>query len=134
MVTDDGHDLQFGANVLGHFYFTQLVLPTLLSTAESSPDGIARVVNTASNGHYFSGLEYDTMKDGPARRKDGRWQPYRQSKTVRLFHLCHSFQSRRWYRQVKYRFFCRVERHTAGFLQSIVVRVLHHVSRCLASF
>lgn len=82
MLTDDGHDLQFGTNVLGHFYFTKLVLPTLLSTAKSAPDGIARVVNTSSNGHWFSGLEYDTMKDGPARRNAGPWKLYGQSKTV----------------------------------------------------
>lgn len=81
MLTDDGYDLQFGTNVLGHFYFTKLVLPTLLSTAKSSPDGSARVVNTSSNGHWFGGLEYDTMKDGPARRKQGPWQLYGQSKT-----------------------------------------------------
>ncbi|KAF9234872.1 NAD(P)-binding protein [Melanogaster broomeanus] len=42
-LTDDGYDLQFGTNVLGHFYFTKLVLPVLLSTAKSAPDGIARV-------------------------------------------------------------------------------------------
>ncbi|KAF8547993.1 NAD(P)-binding protein, partial [Imleria badia] len=35
MLTDDGYDLQFGTNVLGHFYFTKLVLPTLLSTAKT---------------------------------------------------------------------------------------------------
>lgn len=92
MLTDDGYDLQFGTNVLGHFYFTKLVLPTLLSTAKSSPDGIARVVNTSSNGHWFSGLNYDTMKDGPARRKQTIWPLYGQSKTVRFSRLCHSVQ------------------------------------------
>ncbi|KAF9230319.1 hypothetical protein BU15DRAFT_83782 [Melanogaster broomeanus] len=50
-LTDDGYDLQFGTNGLGHFYFTKLVLPLLLSTAKSAPDDIARVVNTSSNGH-----------------------------------------------------------------------------------
>ena len=82
MVTDDGYDLQFGTNVLGHFYFTKLVLPTLLSTAKSSSDGTARIVNTSSNGHWFGGLKYDTIKDGPERRKEGPWQLYGQSKTV----------------------------------------------------
>ncbi|KAI9573392.1 hypothetical protein HD554DRAFT_2202150 [Boletus coccyginus] len=81
MVTDDGYDLQFGTNVLGHFYFTKLVLPTLLSTVKSSPDGTARIVNTSSNGHWFGGLKYDTMKDGPERKKEGLWQLYGQSKT-----------------------------------------------------
>lgn len=88
MITDDGYDLQFGTNVLGHFYLTKLVLPTLLSTAKSAPEGTARIVNTASNGHWFSGLMYDTMKDGPARRKQGPWPLYGQSKTVSSFRPC----------------------------------------------
>lgn len=82
MVTDDGYDLQFGTNVLGHFYFTKLVLPMLLSTARSSPQGTARIVNVSSNGHWFGDLMYDTMKDGPARREQGPWQMYGQSKLV----------------------------------------------------
>ncbi|KAF8438352.1 hypothetical protein L210DRAFT_3543643 [Boletus edulis BED1] len=81
MLTDDGYDLQFGTNVLGHFYFTKLVLPALLSTAKSSSDGIARIVNTSSNGHWFAGLNYDTMKDSPERRRASPWQLYGQSKS-----------------------------------------------------
>ena len=82
LLTDDGYDLQFGTNVLGHFYFTKLLLPTLLSAAKSAPEGTARIVNTSSNGHWFGGLMYDTLKDGPARRKQGPWELYGQSKTV----------------------------------------------------
>ena len=85
MLTDDGYDLQFGTNVLGHFYFTKLLLPTLLSAAKSAPEGTARIVNTSSNGHWFGNLMYDTMKDGPARRKQGPWELYGQSKTVSRF-------------------------------------------------
>ncbi|KIJ61748.1 hypothetical protein HYDPIDRAFT_96006 [Hydnomerulius pinastri MD-312] len=81
LLTDDGYDLQFGTNVLGHFYFTKLILPVLLSTAKSSPEGIARVVNTASNGHWFSGLKFGTWRDGPARRKETPMTLYGQSKT-----------------------------------------------------
>jgi NAD(P)-dependent dehydrogenase (short-subunit alcohol dehydrogenase family) len=88
MLTDDGYDLQFGTNVLGHFYFTKLVLPTLLSTAKTSPDGTARVVNTSSNGHWFGGLKYDTIRDGPERRKETPWKLYGQSKTVSPVCLC----------------------------------------------
>ena len=47
-LTKHGHDLQFGTNVLGHFYLTQLLLPTLIRTSELSGDGKARVVNTSS--------------------------------------------------------------------------------------
>jgi len=76
-----GHDLQFATNVIGHFYFTKLLLPTLISTAPSSPDGKARVVNVASMGHLFStAFDFNTLKDGPARRKTAPWQLYYRSK------------------------------------------------------
>lgn len=82
MVTDDGYDLTFGTNVLGHFYITKLLLPILISTAKSTPEGTVRVVNTASHGHWFSNLEFDTFMDGPKRRADQTFRLYRQSKAV----------------------------------------------------
>lgn len=82
MVTDDGYDLQFGTNVLGHFYFTKLLLPTLLATAKTSPEGTVRVVNTSSNAHWMGGLKFDTFKDGLKRRKESTYTLYGQSKTV----------------------------------------------------
>ncbi|KAF9232099.1 hypothetical protein BU15DRAFT_81612 [Melanogaster broomeanus] len=81
LLTDDGYDLQFGTNVLGHFYFTKLALPVLLSTAKSAPDGIVRVVNSSSSAHWFSPLKFDTWRDGPARRRESTMQMYGQSKT-----------------------------------------------------
>jgi retinol dehydrogenase-12 len=99
-VTTDGYDLQFGTNVLGmyllahsrhrrltfhhigHFYFTKLLLPTLISTAKSSQDGKARVVNTSSSAHMFSNLNFETFKDGPERRKKTTETFYAQSKFV----------------------------------------------------
>ena len=81
-VTDDGYDLQFGTNVLGHFYLTKLLLPILISTAKSSSEGTVRVVNTASLAHWFGNLEFDTFKDGPKRRAKRTFWLYGQSKTV----------------------------------------------------
>ncbi|KIJ06997.1 hypothetical protein PAXINDRAFT_91104 [Paxillus involutus ATCC 200175] len=80
-ITDDGYDLQFGTNVLGHFYLTKLLLPILISTAKSSSEGTVRVVNTSSNAYLLSGLEFDTFKDGPKRRADSTYRLYGQSKT-----------------------------------------------------
>ncbi|KAF7367271.1 NAD(P)-binding protein [Mycena sanguinolenta] len=68
-VTDDGYDAQFGTNVLGHFFFTKLLLPALIAGAKSSPDGKARVVNTSSFAHYLGSLDFETFKDGQKRRK-----------------------------------------------------------------
>lgn len=69
----------------GHFYLTQLLLSTLLSTASSTPSGKVRVVNTSSFGHAFvNHIDYETLKDGPKRVKLGAFRLYGQSKFVRL--------------------------------------------------
>ncbi|KAG1844696.1 hypothetical protein F4604DRAFT_1937386 [Suillus subluteus] len=80
MLTDDGYDLQFGTNVLGHFYFTKTIMPALLAGASQSPDGTARIVNTSSNAHWLSSLDYNTFKDSPARQKKSAMNLYGQSK------------------------------------------------------
>ncbi|EIM82656.1 NAD-P-binding protein [Stereum hirsutum FP-91666 SS1] len=78
-LTSDGYDLQFGTNVLGHFYFTRLLLPTLMAT--STPASPARVVNTSSYGHQVQNeLVFESFRDGDVRRKIGRAGLYYQSK------------------------------------------------------
>ncbi|KAJ2990506.1 hypothetical protein NUW54_g8450 [Trametes sanguinea] len=79
-LTKEGYDLQFGTNVLGHFYFTELLMPALLAGVESSPDHHTRVVTTSSSGAYLETLHFDTFKDGPARRKKTKEALYYQSK------------------------------------------------------
>lgn len=69
--------------VLGHFYFTKLLLPTLIATAKSAPDGKARVITTSSSAHTLSGLNFDTFKDSPARKELSDFQLYGQSKNAR---------------------------------------------------
>lgn len=83
-LTADGYDLQFGTNVLGPFYLTKLLLPALLSAAKSSPDGHARIIATASSSHLFTTLNFNTFKDGPARKASGPDILYAQSKVVGL--------------------------------------------------
>ncbi|CAE7226720.1 unnamed protein product [Rhizoctonia solani] len=61
--TAQGYDLQFGTNVLGHYLFTTLLLPTLLRTAKSSGAPV-RVVNVSSLKHLFApkgGVDYDSL-------------------------------------------------------------------------
>ncbi|KAF8985126.1 NAD-binding protein [Cyathus striatus] len=80
-LTAQKYDLQFGTNVLGHFYFTKLLLPTLLATAKSCPDRNVRVVTTSSSGHELSsGINFDTLKDTPKRKKKNPMDLYSQSK------------------------------------------------------
>src|SRR4051812_18312994 len=66
----------------GHFYLTKLLLPTLQSTAKSSPPGAVRVVNVSSLAHIFYGLRFNTFKDGPARKRQSFMRAYGQSKFV----------------------------------------------------
>jgi len=80
-LTADGYDLQFGTNVLGHFYLTRLLLPTLISTAKTSSEKNARVVTVSSVGaelHKY--IDWDTLEDGVARRKKFTAELYFHSK------------------------------------------------------
>ncbi|KAJ6576413.1 hypothetical protein DFH09DRAFT_1149262 [Mycena vulgaris] len=77
--TANGYDLSFGTNVLGHFYLTKLLLPLLIQTAGITEEP-TRVVNTSSGSHYLAMHDFNTFKDGPARRKLNLMQIYGQSK------------------------------------------------------
>jgi len=80
LLTTDGYDLQFGTNVLGHFYFTELLMPALLAGKETSPDGHARIITTSSGAAYLATLDWDTFVDGPRRKNRGTHTLYAQSK------------------------------------------------------
>ena len=82
-LTADGYDLQFGTNVLGHFYLTELLMPALIAGVKSSPDRHTRVITTSSSGAYFGSLQFETFKDGPARQRLLPDTLYYQSKLVR---------------------------------------------------
>ncbi|KAG8690272.1 hypothetical protein FRC09_012051 [Ceratobasidium sp. 395] len=69
-LTVEGYDLQFGTNVLGHYLFTKLLLPTMIHTAQESPHagGIARVINVSSILHMSApsgGINYETLGPHP---------------------------------------------------------------------
>ena len=81
-LTADGYDLQFGTHVLGHFYFTELLIPALVAGAKTSPDRHSRVISTSSCMAYLETLDWDTFKDTPARQKMSIMPLYSQSKFV----------------------------------------------------
>ncbi|KAJ6575615.1 hypothetical protein DFH09DRAFT_377253 [Mycena vulgaris] len=81
LLTAQNIDLQFGTHVLGHFYFTKLLLPTLLATATAAKP--ARVINSSSFALEFTPdltINFNTLKDSPARRKLTTLNLYAQSK------------------------------------------------------
>lgn len=75
--TEDGIELQFGSNHIGHFLFTNLILPKLLAT--KSP----RIVNVSSDGHRLSPVRFEdwNFQDG---KVYNQWEGYGQSKTANI--------------------------------------------------
>lgn len=74
----------------GHFYFTKLLLPALISGAQSTSDGKARVVTLSSLAAYFSPrLDLDLTKDSELskRKKTLGMTLYGHSKLV-CIHFC----------------------------------------------
>ena len=69
--TEDGFELQFGTNVLGHFALTLRLLPALEQAAA------ARVVTVASIAHKKGRIGFDDLQ---SRRSYGPQRAYQQSK------------------------------------------------------
>lgn len=69
-LTAQGYEIQFGTNHLGHFLLAELLIPTLRSTASSSPDADVRVVVLSSIGMYGTllggflggGLDFESLR------------------------------------------------------------------------
>ncbi|KAH9932785.1 NAD(P)-binding protein [Epithele typhae] len=79
-LTKEGYDMQWGTNVLGHFYFTELLLPALEQGARTSPDQHARVITTGSSASYVGNVDFSALADTPERKKVGETPLYWQSK------------------------------------------------------
>ncbi|KAI1187097.1 short-chain dehydrogenase [Nemania serpens] len=63
--TAQGYELQLGTNCLGPFLFTQLLTPTLISTAKTAPKGSVRVIwassSTAEHLSPRGGVDLDNL-------------------------------------------------------------------------
>ncbi|KAI0344005.1 NAD(P)-binding protein [Trametopsis cervina] len=79
-LTAQGYDMQFGTNVIGHWYFTELLMPALLDVSQSEPGQKARIITTSSSASYLETLNWDTIEDTPARRKAAGDTLYNRSK------------------------------------------------------
>ncbi|GAC1503307.1 MAG: oxidoreductase [Ktedonobacteraceae bacterium] len=81
--TQDGFEMQFGTNHLGHFALTGLLLPLMLATAGS------RIVITTSAARQLGRIRLDDLN---RTKSYGRWEAYGQSK---LANLLFSFELQR---------------------------------------
>ena len=73
--TEDGFEMQFGTNHLGHFALTGLLLPALTAVPNS------RVVTVSSQAHRAGRIDFD---DPMGQRRYGKWKAYGQSKLANL--------------------------------------------------
>ena len=73
--TEDGYEMQFGTNHLGHFTLTGLLLDTLISTPDS------RIVTVSSLGHYTGKIHFDDIK---LDKRYGKHKSYAQAKLANL--------------------------------------------------
>lgn len=81
--TKEGIEMQFGANHIGHFLLTNLLMPLLLNAAKANPKDATRVLSLSSNGYMtagFRGSDYN-FDNGKAYNP---WLAYGQSKTANL--------------------------------------------------
>ncbi|KAL3420582.1 short-chain dehydrogenase [Phlyctema vagabunda] len=74
-LTKDGIEAQFGANHVGHFLLTNLLVPQLIAAGKG-----ARVVNLSSDGHTIGEFRGDDYNFNDGQDYDG-WLAYGQSKT-----------------------------------------------------
>ena len=75
MTTQDGFELQFGTNHLGHYALTGLLIDTLLATPNS------RIVNVSSGAADAGKIRFDDLMFTD---KYGRFEAYGQSKLANL--------------------------------------------------
>ncbi|CAH2074445.1 unnamed protein product [Thlaspi arvense] len=84
-LSEDGIELQFATNHIGHFLLTNLLLDTMKSTAKSS--GVeGRILNLSSIAHiytYKEGIQFDSIND-ICRYSDKK--AYGQSKLANILH------------------------------------------------
>jgi len=74
MTTEDGFEMQFGTNHLGHYALSRLLLPELQNA------GGARVICLSSTGHLLSPVVFDDIQF--ERRLYDPWLSYGQAKTA----------------------------------------------------
>lgn len=80
--TDDGYEVQFGTNHIGHFLLTKLLLPTLQKTvASANPD--VRVVVLSSMGHMAT-PEFEVMTSTEKLLEADTWTRYGASKAANI--------------------------------------------------
>lgn len=87
--TDDGFEIQFGTNYIGHFLLTRLLLPTLRRTAtattsasQEQPD--VRIITVSSSGSAMAPSSLADMTSTPSLLESSTWTRYGASKAANI--------------------------------------------------
>lgn len=78
--TQDGHEMQFGTNHLGHFLLTELLIQDLRKAKNGR---VVLVSSTAHSMSYAEGIRFDDLKGA---EKYHMWKAYGQSKLSNLLY------------------------------------------------
>jgi retinol dehydrogenase-12 len=82
-LTKDGYENQFGVNHLGHFYFTQTLMPLLAKSG--APEKPSRVINLSSMAQFlFAPVEGIKFDDINGEKHYHAWERYGQSKLANV--------------------------------------------------
>ncbi|KAI0157354.1 retinol dehydrogenase 14 [Xylariaceae sp. FL1272] len=90
-LSEDGYEIQFATNHLGHALLIKLLAPVMLKTA-AQPNSDVRIVNLSSVAYGnapSSGIEFDTLKTTQASIScltPAKWTRYGQSKLANLIY------------------------------------------------
>lgn len=78
-LTEDGYELQFQVNHLGHFLLTMLLLPAIRCCRQCS-----RIINVSSALHQKGGLDFGWLKGEPGAKHYNGAKAYSQSKLANV--------------------------------------------------
>ncbi|KEF55108.1 uncharacterized protein A1O9_08761 [Exophiala aquamarina CBS 119918] len=60
-LSEDGIEIHFATNHIGHFLFTNLILSKLIEAAKNKPKGIVRVINLSSSSPLSAGARWSDI-------------------------------------------------------------------------
>lgn len=60
-ITEDGLELHFATNHIGHWLFTNLIMPKLIKAASKSPKGATRIINVSSGSPITAGIRWSDL-------------------------------------------------------------------------
>jgi NAD(P)-dependent dehydrogenase (short-subunit alcohol dehydrogenase family) len=60
-INEDGIEMQFATNHIGHFLFTCLIMPKLIKSAETSKRGATRIINVSALSPMFAAMRWSDI-------------------------------------------------------------------------